>query len=61
MTFMKKPSVFLQITIDPELKAEAKEFAEEIGLTLSALVRVCLKEVIRTKRLPRQEANNASS
>ncbi len=60
MTFMKESSVFLQITIDPELKAQAQEFAEEVGLTLSALVRVCLRDVVRRKRLPQKE-DSASS
>lgn len=37
--------------IDPQDKREAQKTAEELGLSLSAVIKVLLKQFIRTKRL----------
>lgn len=37
--------------IDPQDKREAQQTAEELGLTLSAVIKVLLKQFIRTKKL----------
>jgi addiction module RelB/DinJ family antitoxin len=37
--------------IDPQVKREAQETAEELGLTLSAVVKAMLKQFVRSKRL----------
>lgn len=39
----------MSIKTEPEVKEQAKKLAGELGLTLSALVTIQLKEVIRTK------------
>ncbi len=54
---MKRHIAVINLNIDPETKDQAQTIADELGLSLSALIRVCLKEVIRTKRLPGQEAS----
>ncbi|PIS07103.1 hypothetical protein COT79_01140, partial [Candidatus Berkelbacteria bacterium CG10_big_fil_rev_8_21_14_0_10_43_14] len=41
----------LSIKTEPEVKAQAKKLAGEMGLTLSALVTIQLKEVIRSKQI----------
>ena len=41
----------LHIKIEPTVKKEAQETAEELGLSLSAVVKAFLREFIRTKRL----------
>jgi addiction module RelB/DinJ family antitoxin len=41
----------LHIKIEPEVKAEAQKAAEEIGLSLSAVTKVLLKQFVRTRRL----------
>lgn len=37
--------------IDPQDKREAQQIAEELGLTLSAVIKAMLKQFIRAKRL----------
>jgi addiction module RelB/DinJ family antitoxin len=39
----------LSVKIDPKVKREAEKIAEQLGLTVSAMVNAHLKEVIRTK------------
>jgi DNA-damage-inducible protein J len=41
----------LHIKIEPEIKREAQETAEELGLSLSAVTKALLKQFVRTKRL----------
>lgn len=41
----------LSIKTEPEVKEQAKKLAGELGLTLSALVTIQLKEVIRAKTI----------
>jgi DNA-damage-inducible protein J len=41
----------LHIKIEPSIKREAQETAEELGLSLSAVLKALLKQFIRTKRL----------
>src|SRR3954464_15520544 len=41
----------LHIKIDPAVKERAQKIADELGLTLSSVVKVLLKQFIRTKQL----------
>jgi addiction module RelB/DinJ family antitoxin len=41
----------LHIKIEPAIKEKAQKTAEELGLSLSAVMKVLLKQFIRTKRL----------
>lgn len=41
----------LSIKTEPEVKAQAKKLANELGLTLSALVTAQLKQAIRAKKV----------
>jgi DNA-damage-inducible protein J len=41
----------LHIKIEPDTKEQAQKTAEELGLSLSAVMKVLLKQFIRTKRL----------
>jgi addiction module RelB/DinJ family antitoxin len=54
----------LHMKIEPDFKKEAQKTADELGLSLSAVVKALLKQFIRTKRLTvgvneRQEIPNA--
>lgn len=40
------------IRIDPELKAEAKDVLEGLGLNLSTAVNIYLKAIVRQKGIP---------
>jgi addiction module RelB/DinJ family antitoxin len=41
----------VHIKIEPTLKEQAQRLADELGLSLSALMKVLLKQFIRTKHL----------
>lgn len=41
----------VHIKIEPDIKAQAQETAEELGLSLSAVMKALLKQFIRTKHL----------
>jgi DNA-damage-inducible protein J len=41
----------LHIKIEPDIKEQAQKTADELGLSLSAVTKVLLKQFIRTKRL----------
>jgi addiction module RelB/DinJ family antitoxin len=41
----------LHIKIEPSIKEQAQKTADELGLSLSAVVKAFLREFIRTKRL----------
>ena len=41
----------LHIQIEPMVKRQAKETADQLGLSLSAVVKALLKQFIRTKQL----------
>ena len=41
----------LHIQIEPTVKRQAKETADQLGLSLSAVVKALLKQFIRTKQL----------
>ena len=40
------------VRIEPELKAEAKEILEGLGLNLSSAINIYLKAVVRQKGIP---------
>jgi DNA-damage-inducible protein J len=44
-------TTYLHIKIEPVLKKQAQETADELGLSLSTVMKVLLKQFIRTKRL----------
>ena len=44
-------SAVINIKIEPRLKSQAQKVAEELGLTLSALVKGILKQLIDTKEV----------
>ena len=48
---MSMKTTALHIKIEADLKREAQKTAQELGLTLSAVVKVLLREFIRTKHL----------
>jgi addiction module RelB/DinJ family antitoxin len=41
----------LHMKIEPAMKKQAQEIADELGLSLTAVVKALLKQFIRTKRL----------
>ena len=41
----------VNIKIEPTLKKQAQKTADELGLTLSAVMKVLLKQFVRTKQL----------
>ncbi len=41
----------IQVKIDPELKRQAQEVAEELGLSLSGIIRAQLIQMIRNREL----------
>jgi|GEM_PF-4882843 len=41
----------LSIKIEPELKKEAQKMADEVGISLSGLVKMLLKNAVRTGKL----------
>ena len=41
----------ISVKIDKETKAAAQEVAKSMGLTLSTLIKVCLKQVEMTRRI----------
>ena len=41
----------LHIKIEPKIKEQAQKTADELGLSLSAVMKALLKQFIRTKRL----------
>ncbi|MBR3624613.1 MAG: type II toxin-antitoxin system RelB/DinJ family antitoxin [Selenomonadaceae bacterium] len=42
----------ITLRVDPDLKHEAEELCEEMGLTLSAAYTMFLKAVVRTRSIP---------
>src|SRR5260370_33167934 len=44
-------TTFLHIKIEPGIKKQAQETADELGLSLSAVMKALLKQFIRTKHL----------
>jgi len=47
----------LIIRIDQEFKEQAQEFSKNLGLSLSGLVKVLLKNVVKTKEVILKEGN----
>jgi len=41
----------INIKLHPDLKLQAQNVAEELGLSLSSLVNACLKQVVRARTL----------
>ena len=41
----------LHIKIEPDVKQQAQKTADELGISLSAVVKVLLKQFVRTKQL----------
>jgi DNA-damage-inducible protein J len=41
----------LHVKIEPEIKRDAEKVADELGLSLSAVTKVLLKQFIRTRKL----------
>jgi addiction module RelB/DinJ family antitoxin len=39
----------INIKVNPELKAQAQNLAEELGFSLSSLVNACLKQIVRSR------------
>lgn len=39
----------INVKVSPDLKAQAQDLAEELGFSLSSLINACLKQMIRTK------------
>ena len=39
----------INVKVNPDLKAQAQDLAEELGFSLSSLINACLKQMIRTK------------
>lgn len=42
-------SAVINVKVNPELKVQAQNLAEELGFSLSSLINACLKQMIRTK------------
>ncbi len=42
-------SAVINIKVEPKLKKESQELAEDLGLSLSSLINGLLKQVVRTK------------
>jgi len=38
----------INVKVNPELKAQAQNLAEELGFSLSSLVNACLKQIVRS-------------
>ena len=51
MTTAVKDS-YIQFKVDPALKAEAQQIAEDIGMSLSTLISVYLKRVVADRAIP---------
>src|SRR3954453_17554176 len=49
--FLYMNTTSLHIKIEPALKEQAQKTADELGLSLSAVMKVLLKQFIRTKHL----------
>ncbi len=43
---------YIQIKVDPQLKADAISVAEGIGMNLSTLITVCLKRIVADQAIP---------
>jgi len=39
----------INVKVNPELKVQAQNLAEELGFSLSSLVNACLKQIVRTR------------
>jgi len=39
----------INVKVNPELKVQAQNLAEEFGFSLSSLVNACLKQIVRTR------------
>lgn len=42
----------VRLRVEPELKEQATEILEELGLTVSAAIRLFLKKVVETNSIP---------
>ena len=51
MTTAVKDS-YIRFKVDPALKAEAQQIAEDIGMSLSTLISVYLKRVVADRAIP---------
>ena len=38
----------INVKVNPELKAQAQNLAEELGFSLSSLINACLKQIVRS-------------
>jgi len=38
----------INVKVNPELKVQAQNFAEELGFSLSSLINACLKQIVRS-------------
>ena len=50
-------TAIINIKTTPKTKKEAKDVAEELGISLSSLINALLKQVIRTKSITLSAAN----
>lgn len=44
-------TVVVNVKLEPEVKRDAQEIASKLGLSLSAIIKAYLKELIRTKKV----------
>lgn len=42
-------TAIINVKVSPDLKAQAQNFAEELGFSLSSLINACLRQMIRTR------------
>lgn len=50
----------INIKVNKDLKYEAQILAEELGLSLSALINICLKKIVRTRVIELNAAEKPS-
>lgn len=41
----------VNVKVDPKIKKQAQDVADELGLSLSAIIKAYLKELVRTRRV----------
>ena len=39
----------INVKVNPDLKAQAQDLAEELGFSLSSLINACLKQIVRSR------------
>ena len=54
-------TAIVNIKVDPKTKKEAQKVAEELGVSLSSLIKAYLKEIIRTKTVTFSAASEEPS